>query len=282
VVGESQFGEHRQLPEAWVGNLETARLLILSSNPTISSDVNPKKQELFPLGQWDLSAAHPDWSEDRVIDFQLNRFDQQRAVPFVSPDARYLTLAGTYSASANRYWKQSFTIGLELFGREFRMDRDILLTEVVHCKSRQAKGVAGAAPRCSDRYLVRILDLSAARLIVVAGAHARDRIMEIRGRDSAMVWEMEDSFGSLPKSKADADQMNIDDRRAQLGLLHLADRSIPLVALQQLSMASNPCRTLTSLLGPDGVSRLSRIVGQEDPTRLRSMSQSDLASEILP
>lgn len=97
-----------------------------------------------------------------------------------------------------------------------------------------------------------------------------------------MIWEVDDSFGSLPKSKADADQIKIDDRRAQLGLLHMANRSIPLVALQQLSMASNPCRTLTSLLGADGVLRLTRIAVLDDPTRLRSMSQRDLASEILP
>jgi hypothetical protein len=38
----------RQRPEPWIGNIETARVLFLSSNPGLSDDPNIAEREDFP------------------------------------------------------------------------------------------------------------------------------------------------------------------------------------------------------------------------------------------
>lgn len=51
-----------------------------------------------------------------------------------------------------------------------------MLTEVVHCKSRNEAGVAAAAETCAGRYLTRVLAASGARVVVVLGAVARREV----------------------------------------------------------------------------------------------------------
>lgn len=283
VANESCAGEFRQLPEAWVGNLGTARLMILSSNPTISVEGNPAKQELFPLG--DSSSPeieHPEWPIDRVIDFQLNRFEQQRETPYVLSNTHYLTVAGSRGSTSNKYWTQSFRIGREIFGEEFRMERDIVLTEVVHCKSKREIGVKDAVATCSRRYLDRLLGLTVARLIVIAGAQARDRVHELRQMKSDVAWDVCDGFGFLPLTKAGLVDLKVVDRRKHLGIVRYGERHLPIVALQQLSMGSNPCRTLSALLGSTGTSRMSEVISGKSSVNLSLLSGSEFAKFVLP
>lgn len=276
VASKSRQGDSRQLPEAWVGNLGTARLMILSSNPTISEHADPRKQELFPLGTWDMRGEHPEWPLDRVADFQTNRFDQNREKAYVLPDTRFLTTSGEYVSKTNKYWLQSFRIGKEIFQNSFSMEQDILLTEVVHCKSKGEFGVPQAVSTCGNLYLNRILNLSPARIIVIAGAQARGRIVEMRAAGEKQ-WDISDSFGRLPKSAVELAHLNRVGRQAHVGILRMADRNIPIVALQQLSMASNPCRSLTSLLGSTAVNRLAEIVTQQEPFDFGAMSRTQFA-----
>jgi hypothetical protein len=51
--------------------------------------------------------------------------------------------------------------------------RDYAITEVVHCKSKKEGGVQSALRECADRYLLRVLQHSPARLLVVLGRPAR-------------------------------------------------------------------------------------------------------------
>jgi len=282
VAYESCAGDFRQLPEAWVGNLETARLMILSSNPTISVEKNPKKQELFPLGGTsNPEIEHPEWPIDRVLDFRLNRFEQRRETPYVLSDTRYLTVAGSHVASTNKYWTQSFRIGREIFGNEFQMERDIILTEVVHCKSKKEIGVKEAVATCSKRYLNRLLGLTMAQLVVIAGAQARARVHELRQMKADVVWDMTDDFGFLPTTKAGLEDLKAVDRRKHLGIIRCGQRHLPIVALQQLSMGSNPCRTLTALLGVTGANQLSDVVLGKTSLDLSSMNSSEFANFVL-
>ena len=90
-------------------------------------------------------------------------------------------------------------------------------------------------------------------------------------------WDISDSFWILPKSAVELAHLNRVGRQAHVGILRMADRNIPIVALQQLSMASNPCRSLTSLLGSTAVNRLAEIVTQQEPFDFGAMSRTQFA-----
>ena len=47
-----------------------------------------------------------------------------------------------------------------------------VVTDVVHCKSKEEKGVNGAIKKCPQRYLKRVLWISGARVIIVLGKRA--------------------------------------------------------------------------------------------------------------
>lgn len=264
VKERKRSGGFRQLPEAWVGNLVRARVMILSSNPAISFKEKPAEQEAFPLGGFDdPTVLHPDWPLSRVVEFQTRRFDQGLPVPFVRvEDGAFLARSGKYEKNKSRYWLKSFDLGREIIGSEFDPARDLVLTEVVHCKSQGEKGVAAASTPCARRYLARILRLSAAKLIVVAGAHARNRIMEIAARSAidGLSVDVAGGFGRFRDSGA----VGVNPAE-HVGILRLGHRSIPIVGLQQLTMGSNQFRTLGSILDTESRQRLSEIVVSESP-----------------
>lgn len=264
---------YRQVPEAWVGDLEQARVMILSSNPAISWHEDPAKREAFPLGGFDdPSRVHPDWPVERVVEFQTRRLDQRLPRPYVRlGDGSFLSVAGTYAKNKSKYWPKSFAVAREVLGDAFDAERDLVLTEVVHCKSQGEIGVASASVTCAQRYLERIVRLSAARLIVVAGAKARDRIRELVAQmdSDRLRIEVTPAFGVFPTRGAADDSPTAPWRSEQLGLLRIDGRSVPLVALQQLTMGSNPYRSLGSVLSGDVLGRLSALVRATEPLGFR-------------
>jgi len=78
------------------------------------------------------------------------------------------------------------------------------MTEIVHCKSKGEVGVTSAAALCAQRYLERVLALSDARLVVVLGAKARDRLRPIS--------RLGEAFGS---------QSAVGDERANVAIRDL-------------------------------------------------------------
>jgi uracil-DNA glycosylase len=86
---------------------------------------------------------------------------------------------GTYAPQAVQFWSQVRRRTSELLGHSADPDRDYVMTEIVHCRSKGEVGVTSAAALCAQRYLDRIVALSDARLIVVLGAKARDRFRPI-------------------------------------------------------------------------------------------------------
>jgi len=143
-----------QLPEPWCGDIETAPVLFVSSNPSIGED------------------SHSGWfGVDREIwDSHVNLFFDPRW----SREGIYTVLSdGQRNANWVRYWAAARARAEELLGRRAEPGRDYALTEVVHCKSRRELGVSIAQPECVSRYLRRVVALSAARVIVVFGDIAR-------------------------------------------------------------------------------------------------------------
>jgi hypothetical protein len=156
VQAASAWSEHH-LPEPWNGELESAPLLFISSNPAIDP------RESYPT---------PTWSDVERIDFFRDRFSGGSEA--WTSEFRTLLQDGSYDANprAGKYWREIHNRAIELLGAGARPGIDYALTEVVHCKSAKNEGVEEARLECGSRYLDRVLEASAARVIILIGSHA--------------------------------------------------------------------------------------------------------------
>jgi hypothetical protein len=141
-----------QVPEPWSGHIQTAPILFLSSNPSIS------QVEDYPAGTAGNSLL---W------DFFDNRFDGH----WVQDGIRPRLQDGSYG-KAVPYWSHMRNRAEELLGRVARPGVDYALAEIVHCKSSMASGVPEALTPCSVRYLSRLLACSGAKVVVLVGKKA--------------------------------------------------------------------------------------------------------------
>lgn len=176
----ARWHEAHQLPEPWDGHLETAPILFVSSNPSISGNVqSPRPLELErdpPTSFMGRSADdHPSirrlgqgprwvWSDDEIVDRYESAFDLYIAEGVAGrlPD-------GT-TARATRFWIEVRSRARELLpGREVSPGVDYALTEAVRCKSRHEIGVEEALATCSSLYLRDTVERSGAVVIVVLG-----------------------------------------------------------------------------------------------------------------
>lgn len=161
-----------QVPEAWAGNLGSARIVYLSSNPAISVG--------NPLAAW-ASKRHAekypteDWEDPDIADFMINRFNPERGW-VVDRRHRKVDAAAQHGrpvfGSPEPYWGWVEKQTKSLLGPETVWYDAAVMTEVVHCKSNNEQGVPEAALHCSTRHMDRILAASAAGLVVVVGGKA--------------------------------------------------------------------------------------------------------------
>jgi hypothetical protein len=166
-----------QLPEPWVGHLEDAPILFVSSNPSIRGDV-PAEPGPAPPQPWGITR---EWSDERIIERYENAFDRYMIDGVREAGAR----------RATRYWVSIKRRAEELVPRPVRPGLDYALTEVVRCKSRSERGVPDAVGTCASRYLLRTFELSGARMIVGIGAHARRTLRRVLGlRDGHAVQDV--------------------------------------------------------------------------------------------
>ncbi|MFN8489582.1 MAG: hypothetical protein U0350_18505 [Caldilineaceae bacterium] len=149
-----------QIPEPWNGNIETARLLYLSSNPSISDN---DEKELYPT--WN-------WPEERIQDFFNHRFGGSKE-QWVKNGKYAKKQEGLYMERHQPYWTEMMNRSEELYGREVVPGLDYAFTEIVHCKSKNNCGVKVACNECTGRYLQRVLEISGASVIAVVGDKAK-------------------------------------------------------------------------------------------------------------
>jgi hypothetical protein len=210
IVACQQVAEPaRQVPEAWAGNLRQARVLFLSSNPSIS-EPGPGQPadavEPFPTA----SSA-----DDEIVQFIGRRFDQTvLPSPWVRDD-RSLLRNGRYWPKPTRFWVSIRARARELLGDGADPAHNYVMTEVVHCKSRGEAGVAAAAGTCARLYLDDIVRLSTAPVIAVVGKKAHTALTaflpelpgppyvfnaELGGRDRTVVYISHPSSWGEPKT----------------------------------------------------------------------------------
>jgi hypothetical protein len=154
------------IPEPWNGHIDEAPLLFVSSNPS-----------------FDPISVYPtrDWQPDDVETYFNDRFTAGEP-QYVDRD-RALLVNGRYSRGV-QYWAEVRTCAAELLNvarSRVHPDVDYALTEVVHCKSRNNGGTAQAAATCAERYLRRIVEKSAARVIVCLGKNVWPHTSRIFG-----------------------------------------------------------------------------------------------------
>ena len=167
---------NRQRPEPWVGSLSTSKLLFLSSNPSIS-DERGVTRENFPTYEW---------SDDQSAEFFLNRFNPSNDpihATFnhkIEPDFLTRSLDGEYRNGVNNpkksqpTWKQTHARAKELLGDSANPNFNYAITEIVHCKSKDAKGVEAASSLCIEKWLRLIFQTSPAPVVVTLGSKVRD------------------------------------------------------------------------------------------------------------
>ena len=163
VEVQAGSGTRRQAPEGWAGNLRAARIVFLSSNPSLSMPVpgqSPETAEAYPTAGC---------TDEHIADYLGRRFDQAVVPrPFVR-EGGHLQLDGQYATRPTHFWASVHGRAAEVLGPEADPSRNYVMTEVVHCKSTGEYGVASAAPECAGRYLDTIFSLTAARVVVVVG-----------------------------------------------------------------------------------------------------------------
>jgi len=152
-----------QIPEPWLGQIEHAPVLFVSSNPSID------EHEVFP------TVNEQEWADQRIVDFFQNRFTPSSG--WVK-DGKVLRDDG-YSGRKVRFWSSARNRASEILQKERGAvvpGVDFALTEVVHCKSRGELGVDSALRFCPNRYLGKVLEMAAARVLIVYGRVARDAV----------------------------------------------------------------------------------------------------------
>lgn len=168
----------RQRPEPWIGTISRARLLFVSSNPSISEEPG-KLREDFPTNSME---------QDESAEFFINRFNpklEKVHATFghkVEPDFLTRSKDGEYRSGmknpkeSQKTWLKTHDRAMELLGTSAHPHEDYALTEIIHCKSKNGKGVvAKASSLCICKWMTDIFALSPARVVVVFGQKVRDQ-----------------------------------------------------------------------------------------------------------
>jgi hypothetical protein len=161
---EQGTAEYRdfQVPEPWVGQIDVAPILFVSSNPSIGEDNHSRGDT-------------PDaiiWESHHLAFGGGTREYIQDGIYTLDRDGKRI--------EAQHYWSWARARAGELIpGRPVRPGIDYAFTEVVHCKSKHQFGVAEAAPVCSGRYFKNVLSVAAARVVIAVGSFAQAQIFGV-------------------------------------------------------------------------------------------------------
>jgi hypothetical protein len=183
----ARWKREHHVPEPWVGHIELAPILFLSSNPSLSSlrpptapvDMRPRVLERLrdhdvrdhPSLRRAFEAPKWEWEDDELCD----RFDAAFEV-WTDEGTRPLMNDAGEAGPVAPFWRAVKEQAEAVLDQPAVPGSDYALTEIVHCKSRDEVGVVSATRECLPRYLRRVLALSPAALIIVYGAKARNAV----------------------------------------------------------------------------------------------------------
>lgn len=143
--------EKRQLPEPWNGNLAKAKIMFVSSNPSIDEN------EKFPTRIWD---------DDEICEFFEHRFST----------TKLRNRFWTYLKKWTQWIGECAEIGVEFDARNpidySGLEQVAVSTELVHCKSRREYGVGECLESEIERWMKPILRIFNGNVIVLVGGLA--------------------------------------------------------------------------------------------------------------
>lgn len=196
-------GSKLHRPEAWTGDLEKAKIIFLSSNPSFNS------VEQFP-----------NWNEIEWSDETISRFGAERFISF--PDRGFGALDSSDSSLRDRtiglnrelselvkHWSWARRYAAYVLNKDISKTSaisDYVMTELVHCKSFSEVGVMQALFHCSSKWFERMMEISPAKLIFVGGKPAAIAFVEMFKEQVPSNWgpwqdlEMHGLKGVFPKS----------------------------------------------------------------------------------
>jgi hypothetical protein len=161
-------------PEAWTGDLSSAPIVFLASNPSFNLEEN-----------------YPDWSEnwneEKISEFATRRFIEEGERAFGAIDSgpnrdRTILRNGRPSADSVAYWREIRGRVGEILGKqvhEVSAHDDFVMTELVHCKSHKEIGVNEALIPCTKKFIERIFRISPASIIIVMGAKPAQQFVKL-------------------------------------------------------------------------------------------------------
>jgi hypothetical protein len=152
-----------QLPEPWVGQIDRAPILFVSSNPSIGADRHALGSSL----------------DNDVWDSHYNLFGGGKKR--YTSEGKYKVMDDGRKGNCVLTWAFILRRAQELIPfRPVEPGVDYALTEVVHCKSQREIGVAEALDSCVERHLSAVMSHSVASLLVVMG-QARKPVRRLCG-----------------------------------------------------------------------------------------------------
>lgn len=203
-------GSKLHRPEAWTGDLTTAPIIFLSSNPSFNPTEN------FP--SWDPKF----WSDNDISKFGADRFTADPTRTYgateseeVNEQDRTIGIQGQLSDPVSHWsWVRKFAA--MVYGKsisETSAISDYVMTELVHCKSPHEEGVMDALEKCRDKWFNEIMQISPAKLIFVAGVKAGTDFAELYADQIPSTWgswansKTNKGQGAWPLTKPELDEM---------------------------------------------------------------------------
>lgn len=150
--------EDFQLPEPWRGQIDNARILFVGSNPSIGDD----RYALQSSPEWQA------WESQHLAFGGGSR-------PYII-DGIKTTKSNGSPDRVVRYWSSIRARARELIPGAIP-GKDYAISEIVHCKSKAEEGVARAAKTCYDMHMAAVFSVAAAKIIIVLGGFARERLL---------------------------------------------------------------------------------------------------------
>ncbi len=169
----SRNGKLLAVPEPWSGDILNAKIMFLSSNPSISiADFEADKYPLHYVNKQNHLLFN---KEKKCYDFFTNRFQKEiyttneefRAVPF------WRTIEDWYMCLTSKKNPKEIISKINKYRGE-----DFVITELVHCKSKSEKGVEDAIDTCFDKWFKDVIQICNAKIIIILGATCRNKILK--------------------------------------------------------------------------------------------------------
>lgn len=166
-----------QVPEPWVGRIDVARILFLSSNPSIGKDDH----------------ACGGTTDELIWESHHYAFGGDGHRAYIT-NGVYTTDMSGQRIKPVRYWSWARQRAMELIPGAVP-GTDYAMTEVVHCKSTKEIGVSEAAPICIARHFENVMSVAAARVVIAVGAFAQRQMFN----GSAPAAPVEMTLGGHPR-----------------------------------------------------------------------------------